>query len=52
MSESGFALEIENLHKSFDRPAVDGTVRDSAVFSLLAADWPDARRRLEERLAR
>jgi len=34
-----------------DRPAVDGTVRDSAVFSLLATEWPDARRRLEERLA-
>jgi RimJ/RimL family protein N-acetyltransferase len=35
-----------------DRPAVDGTVRDSAVFSLLASEWPDARRRLHERLAR
>ena len=35
-----------------DRPAPDGTVRDSAVFSMLAAEWPDARRRLLERLGR
>ncbi|HEY5109800.1 MAG TPA: GNAT family protein [Acidimicrobiales bacterium] len=35
-----------------DRPAVDGTVRDSAVFSMMAAEWPVARRRIEERLAR
>ena len=33
-----------------DRPAPDGTVRDSAMFSMLAAEWPDARLRLEERL--
>jgi RimJ/RimL family protein N-acetyltransferase len=35
-----------------DRPAADGTVRDSAVFSLLAEEWPPARARLVERLAR
>lgn len=35
-----------------DRPAVDGSVRDSAVFSMLASEWPEARTRLEERLAR
>jgi RimJ/RimL family protein N-acetyltransferase len=34
-----------------DRPAADGSVRDSAVFSMLAAEWPDARRRLTARLA-
>ena len=34
-----------------DRPASDGTVRDSAVFSLLAEEWPGVRRRLVERLA-
>ena len=33
-----------------DRPAPDGTVRDSAVFSMLASEWPDARRRLLGRL--
>jgi RimJ/RimL family protein N-acetyltransferase len=34
-----------------DRPAADGTVRDSAVFSMLAAEWPSHRQRLTERLA-
>jgi len=35
-----------------DRPATDGTVRDSAMFSMLASEWPAARRRLVERLGR
>lgn len=35
-----------------DRPAADGSVRDSAVFSMLAAEWPDARRHLVARLER
>ncbi len=35
-----------------DRPAADGTVRDSAVFSMLADEWPAARARLAARLAR
>ena len=30
----------------------NGTVRDSVMYSLLAAEWPDARRHLELRLAR
>jgi RimJ/RimL family protein N-acetyltransferase len=29
-----------------DRPASDGSVRDSAVFSMLADEWPAARARL------
>jgi N-acetyltransferase len=33
-----------------DRPASDGSVRDSAVFSMLAEEWPTARRHLVERL--
>jgi RimJ/RimL family protein N-acetyltransferase len=33
-----------------DRPASDGTVRDSAIFSMLASEWPEARRRLVGRL--
>ena len=33
-----------------DRPAADGSVRDSAIFSMLADEWPEARRRLVERL--
>ena len=35
-----------------DRPAADGSVRDSAVFSILADEWPAARARLVGRLAR
>jgi N-acetyltransferase len=30
----------------------DGTVRDSVVFSILAAEWPDVKRHLALRLAR
>ena len=34
-----------------DRPGTDGTVRDSAVFSMTAEEWPIARLRLVDRLA-
>ncbi|HXA31201.1 MAG TPA: GNAT family protein [Acidimicrobiales bacterium] len=34
-----------------DRPGPDGTIRDSAYFSLLAGEWPAAKRRLSDRLA-
>ncbi|HEY1467258.1 MAG TPA: GNAT family protein [Acidimicrobiales bacterium] len=34
-----------------DRPGSDGTIRDSAYFSLLAEEWPAAKRRLSDRLA-
>lgn len=30
----------------------DGTIRDSVMYSILAAEWPDVRRHLELRLAR
>ncbi len=30
----------------------DGSVRDTVMFSILAAEWPDVRRHLEHRLAR
>ncbi len=30
----------------------DGTIRDTAYYSMLASEWPAARRALEERLAR
>jgi hypothetical protein len=30
----------------------DGTVRDTVMFSILAAEWPDVRRHLALRLAR
>jgi RimJ/RimL family protein N-acetyltransferase len=32
--------------------AADGGVRDTAYYSLLAAEWPEARARLDSRLAR
>ena len=33
-------------------PRRDGTVRDSVIYSVLAAEWPDVKRHLELRLAR
>ncbi len=33
-----------------ERPATDGTLRDSAFYSITAEEWPDRRRRLTERL--
>ena len=33
-------------------PRRDGSVRDSVMFSILKAEWPDVRRHLEGRLAR
>ena len=33
-------------------PRRDGTARDSVIYSILAAEWPDVRRNLEWRLAR
>ncbi|MDT0341297.1 GNAT family N-acetyltransferase [Streptomyces litchfieldiae] len=33
-------------------PGEQGKLRDSAIFSVIADEWPDCRRRLEERLSR
>ena len=33
-------------------PRRDGTVRDTVIYSILAAEWPDVKRHLELRLAR
>ena len=47
---------IERLGAAFegilraDKPAADGTVRDSACYSILAAEWPYISERLRERL--
>ncbi len=35
-----------------NRPAADDTVRSTAFFSMLASEWPDARRGLLQRLER
>jgi len=32
--------------------AADGGARNTAYYSILAAEWPEVRRRLEDRLAR
>lgn len=34
------------------KPATNGVVRDSAYFSMLASEWPEAKQRLVARLAR
>jgi N-acetyltransferase len=33
-------------------PAQDGSVRNSAYYSIVRAEWPDVRRKLEAALAR
>ncbi len=33
-------------------PRRDGTVRDTVIYSIVAAEWPDVKRHLESRLAR
>jgi RimJ/RimL family protein N-acetyltransferase len=49
---------VERLGAQYDgtlrhhRLRADGTVRDSAYFSVLAAEWPRVRAGLDERLAR
>jgi RimJ/RimL family protein N-acetyltransferase len=50
------AIEALGAHKDgvlrHHQARRDGTVRDSVMYSLLAAEWPDVRRHLELRLAR
>jgi len=36
---------FEGLHRA-DKPALDGTVRNSAFYSIIAAEWPKVRARL------
>jgi RimJ/RimL family protein N-acetyltransferase len=49
---------IERLGASFegvrraDMPGQDGSVRNSAYYSIVRAEWPDVRRKLEDALAR
>jgi len=35
-----------------DMPAQDGSVRSSAYYSIVPAEWPAVRKRLEEALGR
>jgi RimJ/RimL family protein N-acetyltransferase len=42
---------LRNWSRSW-APGEDGCLRDSAIFSITAAEWPERRARLEERVAR
>ncbi|MER5220854.1 GNAT family N-acetyltransferase [Streptomyces flaveus] len=42
---------LRNWSRSW-APGEDGGLRDSAIFSIIAAEWPECRARLEERMAR
>ena len=42
---------LRNWSRSW-APGEDGRLRDSAIFSITAAEWPDCRARLEQRIAR
>ncbi|MFD3501992.1 GNAT family N-acetyltransferase [Streptomyces sp. NPDC058676] len=42
---------LRNWSRSW-APGEDGRLRDSAIFSVTAAEWPECRGRLEERVAR
>jgi RimJ/RimL family protein N-acetyltransferase len=41
---------LEGVHRA-DMPAQDGSVRDSAYYSIVRAEWPDVRAKLEAALA-
>jgi RimJ/RimL family protein N-acetyltransferase len=45
---------FEGVLRSWSRswaPGEDGRLRDSAIFSIIASEWPQCRARLERRLA-
>lgn len=46
-----FEGALRNWSRSW-APGEDGRLRDSAMFSITAQEWPDVRARLEERIAR
>lgn len=48
---ASFEGVLRNWSRSW-APGEDGLLRDSAVFSITADEWPDRRARLEERIAR
>jgi N-acetyltransferase len=46
---------FEGVLRSWTRswaPGEEGRLRDAAIFSVIAAEWPECRSRLEERLAK
>ncbi len=51
----GVGARFEGVLRNWSRswaPGEDGLLRDSAIFSITAAEWPDCRARLGQRLAR
>ncbi|MFE4775968.1 GNAT family N-acetyltransferase [Streptomyces sp. NPDC056713] len=51
----GVGARFEGVLRNWSRswaPGEDGQLRDSAVFSVTAAEWPECRARLEQRIAR
>ncbi|MFW6724415.1 GNAT family N-acetyltransferase [Streptomyces sp. MAR4 CNY-716] len=51
----GVGARFEGVLRNWSRsraPGEDGLLRDSAIFSITAAEWPDCRVRLEQRIAR
>ena len=53
MALAGLGAQFEGVLRSWSPsrvPGEEGRLRDSAMFSLLAGDWPDTRERLRHRL--
>ena len=51
----GLGAQFEGVLRNWSRswaPGEKGLLRDSAMYSIIAAEWPDRRRHLETRLAR
>jgi RimJ/RimL family protein N-acetyltransferase len=47
---AAIGASFEGILRSYQRRA-DGSLRDTAMFSIVAADWPEVRRTLEARTA-
>jgi hypothetical protein len=51
---SGVGAQFEGVLRNWSRswaPGEDGRLRDSAMFSITAAEWPDRRTKLQDRVA-
>lgn len=50
----GVGARFEGVLRNWSRswaPGEDGLLRDSAIFSITASEWPDCRTKLEQRIA-
>jgi RimJ/RimL family protein N-acetyltransferase len=51
----GVGARLEGVLRNWSQswaPGEDGRLRDSAMYSIIATEWPDCRSKLEQRLAR